>query len=117
MAMSDEGGSYTTNSLSASATGASAGIQQLLEMRRAIKEHLQNSSIEVIVVVEGIEPASSCTFMARHSYIASEIAFDETFEPCMSLATDGAAQLSWDLFHGTRPVAFNSRQIIGASHS
>jgi hypothetical protein len=50
------------------ATGNRANTQQLLEMRKLIKQHLSRSHLEVVVIVEAIDPHSSNTFQARHSY-------------------------------------------------
>ena len=51
------------------ATGNDATTQQLLEMRKLIKQHLTRSHIEVVVIVEAIDPHSSNTFQvhATHS--------------------------------------------------
>ena len=48
------------------ATGNEATIPQLLEMRRLLKEHLASSEIEVVVIVEAIDPYSSNSFQVRH---------------------------------------------------
>ena len=90
---------------------------QLLEMRKQIKAHLCNSELEVVVIVEGIDPYTSNTFQARHSYSGEDIVFDQSFEACMSVAADGMAQLNWDSFHKMKDCPFNASQIIGSSHS
>jgi hypothetical protein len=38
-------------------------------MRKLIKQHLSRSHLEVVVIVEAIDPHSSNTFQARHSYM------------------------------------------------
>ena len=43
-------------------TGPSATSLELLEMRRELQEHLRSSELEVVVIVEGIDPYSSNTF-------------------------------------------------------
>jgi len=99
------------------ATGNRANTQQLLEMRKLIKQHLSRSHLEVVVIVEAIDPHSSNTFQARHSYTAEDILFDHSFEASMQIAADGQAQLNWDLFHKTKESPFNTAQIVGGAHS
>ena len=53
--------------------------------QQAIRKHLAASELEVIVVLEGIDPHTSNTFQARHSYTCDDILFDHKHEPCMSL--------------------------------
>lgn len=69
----------------------------------SLRHHLEHSDLEVLVVVEGIEPYTSSTLMARHSYNykAGEILFNHAFPPCVDLATDGAAIIDLDKFNET----------------
>ena len=97
--------------------GIKASKMQLLEMREAVREHIAGSELEVVVVVEAIEPHTSGTFQARHSYTADDIVFDKSFVTCMNVAKDGQAHLNWKLFHKMKDCAFNTAQIIGGSHS
>ena len=69
------------------------------------------------MLVEAIDPFSSNTFQAMHSYMAGDIAFDCAFAPTMSVNDDGRAQLSWERFHELLEVAFNQKQIVASSHS
>lgn len=74
---SDHGDSASTDGLHSSdaaslARRSSVGLEvgemmEMVAMREAIREHLVSSEVEIIVVVEGIDPASSNTFQARHS--------------------------------------------------
>ena len=99
-------------------TGPKATRGQLKRMQELIRQHLQRSRLEVIVVVEAQDPHSSKSFQARHSYTADEIEFDKNFAACMSVdPKDGMARLNWNLFHKVYPVPFNTTQIIGGSHS
>ena len=86
-------------------------------MQGLIREHIERSHLEVIVIVEAIDPHSSNTFQARHSYTADDIEYDRAFETCMTVGSDGQARLDWQLFHKTKEVPFNAAQIIGGSHS
>ena len=75
------------------------------------------SELEVIVVVEGIEPYSSNTFQARHSYMHSDVVFDAHFAPCMSVDADGMPRLDWGKFHAVCPAPFNATHLVGSSHA
>ena len=99
------------------AAGSDATTPQLLEMRRMIREHIANSALEVVVIVEAIDPHSSNTFQARHSYTAADIEFDHSFMPCMSVASDGQALLNWESFHKLKEAPFNTTNIIGGAHA
>ena len=87
------------------------------EMRKQIRQHIANSELEVVVIVEAIDPHSSNTFQARHSYTADDIVFDHAFASCMGIDEYGKAVLSWESFHRTQESPFNASQIIGGSHS
>jgi hypothetical protein len=99
------------------ATGASASDTQLRAMRALIRQHMERSQLEIIVIVEAIDPHSSNTFQARHSYTSRDIEFDKSFCGCMTVAPDGLACLDWELFHTLKDVPFNASHIIGSSHS
>ena len=100
------------------ATGNAATRGQLKRMQELIRQHLQRSRLEVVVVVEAIDPHSSNTFQARHSYTADDIEFDKSFVGVMAVSPDdGMAMLDWSKFHQLYDVPFNAAQIIGGSHS
>lgn len=91
--------------------GPLASEDDLRHMREEIRRHIIDSELEIIVLVEAIEPSSSNTFQARHSYMASDIEFDSQFAPTMSVKSDGRAHLDWNCFHKTTPVQFNTRAV------
>lgn len=97
--------------------GEFADRKSLQAFREALRMHVVNSELEVIVLVEAIDPASSNTFQARHSYMAEDIEFDCRFAPAMSINEHGHAYLDWDAFHTVRPVPFNSSVAVASSHS
>jgi len=100
------------------ATGTSATRGQLKRMQQLLRQHLQRSRLEVVVMVEALDPYSSNSFQARHSYTADDIEFDLAFTSCMAVDPDsGMARLDWGKFHETYKVPFNAAQIIGGSHS
>lgn len=53
------------------------------EEREMIQRYLQDRRVEIIAVVEGIDAATGGNVQARHSYVASEIAWNQTFAYCL----------------------------------
>ena len=99
------------------AVGDSASEAELLAMQQEIRDHLSRSELEVIVVLEGIDPHTSSTFQARHSYTAQDVVFDQMFVPSLSVGRDGRAVFDWNAFHEQQPVPFNRRHLIFGAHS
>lgn len=71
-----------------------------------LQEHLTGSYFEVIVLVEGIEPTTSSTLQARHSYLLSapdskDLAWDMDFAECCKVPQDASKGLTRDFgcFH------------------
>ena len=86
--------------------------------RDAISDHIQRSEVELVALVEAIDPFTSATFQARHSWRADDIVLDHEFAPVMTLRDGGGARLDWSAFHTLLPVAEeNARHVIGSSHS
>ena len=99
------------------AVGDSASEAELRAMQQEIRDHLSRSELEVIVVLEGIDPHTSSTFQARHSYTAQDVVFDQMFVPSLSVGRDGRAVFDWNAFHEQQPVPFNRRHLIFGAHS
>jgi len=83
--------------------------------REEIEEHLAQSYCEVVVLVEGIEPTTSSTLQARHSYVVGtgplmeedDISWDMKFVECCKVSQEGgAAAMGVDLgrFHTLAPA-------------
>ena len=60
-----------------------------------MKEFWNHSGMELIVIVEGIDPLTSGTFQALQSYQKEDVVFGGTFSPCF---TDNN-MVDFDLFH------------------
>ena len=68
---------------------------------------MRRTEFELVVLVEGIDPPSSCTLQARHSYSTAhgDFAFDSRFAQCVSRDTStGAAVIDLDRFHHLKPA-------------
>eukprot|EP00928_Gymnodinium_smaydae_P045647 TRINITY_DN30398_c0_g2_i1.p1 TRINITY_DN30398_c0_g2~~TRINITY_DN30398_c0_g2_i1.p1 ORF type:complete len:612 (-),score=99.17 TRINITY_DN30398_c0_g2_i1:109-1872(-) len=78
--------------------------------REEIEQYLDQGYVEVIVLVEGIDPSTSCTLQARHSYIVGgpeggDVAWDMGFTDCCRTTKNGSGKLEIDLarFHKVEP--------------
>ena len=87
--------------------GPLASEDDLRHMREEIRRHIIDSELEIIVLVEAIEPSSSNTFQARHSYTRDEIVFDASFLPAVVRDEGGHAGIDWEWFHALSPEGFN----------
>lgn len=68
----------------------------------ALMEYLRETEAEVVVVVEGIEPLTSCTVQARCSYTVDEIRWGHEFLNCVGRNEDGTCDVYLDRFLETR---------------
>lgn len=75
--------------------------------RDAIEAFMRSSQLEVVVLVEGIEPATSDTIQARHSYTVDEIVWDHTFLPCLTRTSSGCS-VDYSRFHKLVPDVTDS---------
>jgi hypothetical protein len=77
----------------------------------SLKRHLEN--IEIICVVEGIDPITSGTFQALQSYTIDDLVFGGSFMPCVRLDKDEIV-VDLDKFHRiARPGYLVHSQIKG----
>lgn len=66
----------------------------------SMKNWLQLSRIEVLVMIEGTDSLTGMTCQARHSYTYDDLAFDATFEPCVSSDPEtGGCIIDYSKFH------------------
>lgn len=84
--------------------------------RQEIRDHLEHGFREVIVIVEGIEPTTSATVQARHSYSVGkqeaggepDMRWDMVYADCVTLPDDSSKGLVLDYskFHRLQPAAY-----------
>ena len=61
---------------------------------------LTEDYFEVLVIVEGVEPFTSSTVQARHSYsFGQDLVLNGDFMPCTFLKSDGSAMVDFGKFH------------------
>ena len=63
-----------------------------------------DSGLEIIVLVEGIDAPTSATIQSRHSYnaLCDDIAWDQEFAGCVSRGEGGEAVVDFAKFHKLR---------------
>jgi len=67
-----------------------------------LKDYWRGKSFEVFCICEGIEPFTSSTIQARHSYLTkSDIVFGHSFFPCVRVQDDGLCLFDVTRFHKT----------------
>lgn len=71
--------------------------------RHDVETFMRTTQLEIVAIVEGIEPATSDTIQARHSYTADDITWDHTFEPCVVRSESGCV-VDYSKFHATSPA-------------
>lgn len=65
----------------------------------SVIHHIGTNQIEVIVLVEGIDPTTSSTLQARHSYTYDDIVCNASFQRCVQHGSDGACEIDFDAYH------------------
>ena len=74
--------------------------------------------MEICFLVEGVDPRTSNSFQARHSYTEEEIVFNKQHAPCMGVGHNGKVEINLSLFHRFVDVEDNVEDPIPfASHS
>eukprot|EP00941_MAST-03F_sp_MAST-3F-sp1_P004519 g4519.t1 len=64
-----------------------------------ISEFITESKLEVVVLVEGIDPITSASLQCRHSYVSSsEICWNKTFAQCVS-RKENMCHIDFEKFH------------------
>lgn len=64
-------------------------MSEHLDEKRDIIQFMQETRLEVVVLIEGVDPLTSHTVQAFHSYKAEDIEWDHFFLPCTLLDKDG----------------------------
>lgn len=64
-----------------------------------VARYLAVAEMEVLCLVEGVEPATSGTLQARCSYTNDDIVYNASFQRCVSRAADGTCEVNFDAFH------------------
>lgn len=72
-----------------------------------LRHFFGDSNLEIIAIVEGVDPITSVSLQSRHSYHArsGDILFDRQFAPCTSVSPiDGHCVIDYVKFHQTLPL-------------
>jgi hypothetical protein len=81
-----------------------SGSRATAGMRQSVADFINNSSLEVVTIVEGICNTTSDSLQCRHSYTVDDIVWDHEFSPCVSKRSDGGAQIDFAAFHKIEPI-------------
>eukprot|EP00406_Dinophysis_acuminata_P067221 CAMPEP_0179292298 /NCGR_PEP_ID=MMETSP0797-20121207/42786_1 /TAXON_ID=47934 /ORGANISM="Dinophysis acuminata, Strain DAEP01" /LENGTH=470 /DNA_ID=CAMNT_0021001411 /DNA_START=32 /DNA_END=1441 /DNA_ORIENTATION=+ len=65
----------------------------------SISEHLGDTQLEFLCILEGIDPSTSATLQCRHSYTCDDIVFNAGFQKCVHRAPDGTCEVDFGAFH------------------
>jgi hypothetical protein len=99
--------------------------------RAQIEKRIESGYLEIIVIIEGIEPTTSSTIQARHSYLIGQggpdVQYDHMFVDCVTLPQSGPMKgtkglvLDVSQFHSLKPDAkhgfYNNQKLRSASES
>ena len=55
--------------------------------------------MEIVVLIEGIEPITSNTIQSRHSYTVEDMVWDKMPAPCVEEGADGRCVVDFSKFH------------------
>lgn len=64
-----------------------------------VRRFMASVKTEIVVVVEGIDPVTSNTASAVHSYTCDDIAWGKDFAPCATERMDGTCEINFEKFH------------------
>ncbi|KUF70758.1 ATP-sensitive inward rectifier potassium channel 11 [Phytophthora nicotianae] len=80
-----------------------------------IKQYWDESQLEVVVLVEGIDAVTSATIQVRHSYKAEDILFNHRHANCVDVDPEtGGAVIDFRRFHETKPVDSECNKVAGS---
>jgi len=65
----------------------------------AVSQRVREGQLEVLCLVEGIDPSTAMTLQARHSYTCDDLVFNAAFQRCVSRGTDGKCEIDFNAFH------------------
>ena len=68
--------------------------------KESIQKYLQDASVEILVLVEGYDPSTSCNVQRNKSYTSNDIMWNHKFVPCVS-RTNREVVVDMNAFHKT----------------
>lgn len=71
--------------------------------KESIQKYLQDASVEILVLVEGYDPNTSCNVQRNASYTSSDIQWNHKFVPCVS-RTNNEVVVDMEAFHKTMKI-------------
>ncbi|OQS05715.1 inward rectifier K channel (IRK-C) family protein [Thraustotheca clavata] len=80
-----------------------------------LRRHIEQSELEVVVILEGQDSTTSNTMQARYSYTTKEIKWHAMFEKCVTRRADGGALIDYDKFHLLKPAPVDTSHVATPS--
>ena len=68
--------------------------------KESIQKYLQDANVEILVLVEGYDPTTSCNVQRNASYTSNDIMWNHKFVPCVS-RTNREVVVDMNAFHKT----------------
>lgn len=90
--------------------------RSFLEEQKEIMRYMEDSRMEIAVILEGVDPLTSHTVQAFHSYTAEDIEWNHFFAPCTFLDYDGWTLVDFVKFHNLIPVPADADRVCSPSH-
>lgn len=66
------------------------------------------NDVEIVVMIEGAESVTSRSLQARYSYMWTDISYNMTFAPCVSISEKREAVIDFNRFH--KLISLDSEQ-------
>jgi hypothetical protein len=101
------------------AAAAAEATAILSEERKEVELYMKETRMEIVVILEGVDPLTSHTVQAFHSYALEDIEWDHFFAPCTFLDPDGWTLVDFMKFHNLIPVPSDvgqSYRVCSPSH-
>ena len=74
-----------------------------------IQQYMIDRKMEIFAIVEGIDSTTGGSCQARHSYIPTEVVWNQSFVPCVfEDERDGSAVIDFSVFHDLIDVPSNT---------
>jgi hypothetical protein len=89
------------------------------EERKEVEQYMRDTRMEIVVILEGVDPLTSHTVQAFHSYKLEDIEWDHFFAPCTFLDHDGWTLVDFTKFHNLIAVPSDvgpSYRVCSPSH-
>eukprot|EP00940_MAST-03C_sp_MAST-3C-sp2_P002193 g2193.t1 len=94
------------------AVAKDATVETPEKQSERMRKFMLDTNVEIVAIVEGICPITSCTLQSRHSYHArsGDIVFNHCFAPCTSEDAFGGCVIDYEAFQGVTAVGDDTKR-------